>query len=176
MHPRLGLEANALPLGNQPDPDDPIGLIHPPNMEPEGKALRHASLPQQAPRLGTRFLKVRPVASDFLEFLLRRGQRIAWEYDAAHGFHNGNPGKVPRTAPAVDGQGERPAHTGVVEGLHEMVGSDEENAIPVALLERDLSHQGADQIVTNFGREAAELDQRLPAADGFHAGRLLLDE
>ncbi len=101
---------------------------------------------------------------------------MAWEYDAADGFHNGDPGKVLRTAPAVDGQGERPAHTGVVEGLHEMVGSDEENAIPVARLERDLPSQGVDQIVTNFGREAPELDQRLPAADGFHAGRLLLGE
>ena len=101
---------------------------------------------------------------------------MAWEYDAADGSRNGNPGKVLRTAPAVDSQGERPAYTGVVEGLHEMVGSDEENAIPVARLERDLVPQGVDQIVKNFGREAAELDQRLPAADGFYAGRLLFGE
>ena len=72
---------------------------------------------------------------------------MSWEYHAADGFHNGSPGKVFRTAPAVDGQGERASYARVVKRLHPMVGSDEENAIPVARLERDLAPQGAVEII-----------------------------
>ena len=94
MYPQLCVEADAAPLVDEPDADDLVGLIHRAHIEFESKTLGHASFPKQAACLGPRFLQVRPVASDLLEFLLRRRQRVAGEDDAADGFHGGDPGEA----------------------------------------------------------------------------------
>ncbi len=57
-----------------------------------------------------------------------------------------------------------------------MVRRDDQHAIPIALLDRDLLAQGLDEVVTALRRKTTELDRGAVALNGLHAQRLLLGE
>jgi hypothetical protein len=67
--------------------------------------------------------------------------------------------------PAVDRQGQRAAHPGIVGRLSFVVGLDDPAAVPVALLHGDLVAQRAYQLVAHGRWKPAELDRCTIAAD-----------
>jgi hypothetical protein len=76
--------------------------------------------------------------------------------------------------PAVERQGQRPPYAGIVERLPLVVRGDDQRAVPVALLYRDLFAERAEQLVDRRRRKAAEFDGCAVAADGFDPHRLLV--
>jgi len=67
--------------------------------------------------------------------------------------------------PAVDPQGQRAAHPGIVEWFSLVVGLDDPAAVPVALLRGDLVTQRAYQLVAHGRWKPAEFDRCTIAAD-----------
>ena len=108
-----------------------------------------------------------------LQFLFGRRQRRAREDNAADGVHIGDLGELRCAIPSVDRQGQRPAHSSVVERLSLVVGLHEAAAVPVALLNRDLVTERADELVAHRWRKPAELDGGTVAADRVDPHRLL---
>src|SRR6266511_1431297 len=72
---------------------------------------------------------------------------------------------------AVEGEGQRAADAFVVEGLALVIDRHERDAVPGALLHRDLRAERLDQAVAVRGGEAAELDVSALAPDGRDLGR-----
>src|SRR5262249_10147151 len=98
------------------------------------------------------------------------------ENNAADCLHDGDLRKMLRSAPTIDRQRERATDANVVERLPLVVRREQEDAIPVALLYRDVFAERMDEIVAALRREAAELDRGTVAADRLHAYRLLVWE
>src|ERR1700730_5962220 len=67
--------------------------------------------------------------------------------------------------PAIERQGQRPAHAGIIERLSLVSGGDDKRAFPIARLHHNLVAERADQLVYRRWREAAELDRRTIAAE-----------
>src|SRR5215831_15793086 len=108
-------------------------------------------------RLRTRLLDVGPKPGDLLQLRLSRGERRAGKDDPANRVHVGDPGEPRRAMPAVDRQGQRAAHPGIVEWLSLVVGLDDPAAVPVALVHGDLVTQRAYQLVAHGRGKPAEL-------------------
>ena len=83
---------------------------------------------------------------------------MARKDDASNRLYDGDFGKVRRAAPAVDGECERAAYPGIVEGLPLLVGNDQQIAVPVAFLNGNLVPKGAFQEIAAPRREAPKLD------------------
>ena len=135
-----------------------------------------AGLLEKAPRLGSGRLEVAPVAGELLELRVGRGQRMTGEHHAAHRLHDRDAGQVLRAAPPVHREGEGAAHPRVVIRLARVVRGEQEHAVPVALLHRDLVAERLDEVVARLWREAAELDRRPVAANGLDAHRHVLGD
>src|SRR5262249_4774132 len=135
-----------------------------------------ADLAEESPRLRARLLDVASVAGELLQFLERRGPRGAGDLDAAHFPDHGDPREVLRGLPAVEGQSESAPHALVVERLALVVDGHQREAIPPALLHRDLGPEGLHKAVALGWREAAELRMRALAADGRDLGGRRGDE
>src|SRR5438067_5946723 len=75
--------------------------------------------------------------------------------------------------PAIDRQGQRASHPDIIERLLFVVWRDQQTAIPVARLHRDLIAERAYQFFASRRRQAAELDRGAVAADRIETGRLL---
>ena len=76
--------------------------------------------------------------------------------------------------PAVDRQGQRAPHPGVVERLFLVVRLHQAAAVPVAFLDRDLVAERPDDFVTRRGRQSTKLHRRAVAADCLDPHRLLV--
>ncbi len=172
----LGLQANNFPLFGQPRRHDLVGLIDVTHIELEGESLRHARFSQQAACLGAGFLDVGPVPRDLFQLCAGRRQRVTRCDHTPDGFHNGYPGEVLGAAPAINRQGKRAAHAGVVERLHPMIRGDQQHGIPVGFLDRDLIPQGASEDIATTRREAAKLDHGRAFTDRPLALALLLGQ
>src|SRR5262249_59957636 len=83
-------------------------------------------------------------AGEPLELGGRRGERRAHPLRAADLAQDGEPREGGRALVAVEGQGEGPPHTAVVEGLALVVDGDGVPAFPGALLHRDAIPPGPD--------------------------------
>ena len=180
VEPRAGrhdllrhLETHFAPLVDQPGGDVFVRLIDIAVEELEGEPLG-AGLLQEAPRLGARFLDIRPIAGDLLQFLLCRRERRAGEDHAADRLHDRDLRQRRRAAPAVHRQAQGAAHAGIVEGFFLVVRRYRAADIPNALLRHDLIAKRADQLVARRGRHAAKLDRGAIAADRVDACRLLV--
>src|SRR5262249_34389970 len=90
------------------------------------------------------------------------------------GAHIGDLGERRRAVPAVDRQGQRTAHPGVVERLLLVVRLHHAAAVPVAFLHRDLVAEGFDDLIAGRGRQPAKLHRRTVAADRLDPHRLLV--
>ena len=101
---------------------------------------------------------------------------MSGEHDPAHRLHDGDLREVLRPAPAVDRKGQRAAHPRVAVGLAGVVRGEEQRAVPVALLHRDLVAERVHEVVARLRREAPELDGGPVAADGLDAHRHLLGD
>src|SRR5215469_4047977 len=78
--------------------------------------------------------------------------------------------------PAVDCQGQGAAHPDIVKRLPFVVGGDQISAVPVALLNGQLTAERSLQLVTSRRRKATELDRCPVAADRADPDRLLVGE
>src|ERR1700736_5687556 len=125
-------------------------------------------------RLRTRLLDVGRKPGDLLQLLLGRGERRAGKDDSANRMHVSDPGEPGRAMPAVDRQGQRAAHPGIVEWLSFVVGLDDPAAVPVALLQGDLVAQRAYQLVAHGRWKPAELDRCTIPADCLDPDCLLI--
>src|SRR5262245_63777294 len=67
--------------------------------------------------------------------------------------------------PAVDRQGQRPAHPHIIEGLFLVVGFHQGAAIPVVGLHSDLVAKRLEKLVAGGRRKPAEFDRRAVTAD-----------
>ena len=76
--------------------------------------------------------------------------------------------------PAVDRQGQCPAHARVVERFALVIGGDAAGDIPIALLHRNLVAERLDELVPRCGRQAAKLDRGAVAADRLDPYRLFV--
>src|SRR5207302_5330324 len=106
-------------------------------VEHERKAVGHARLAEQAPRLPAGGLDVAAVAGELTELALRGGVGRAWHLHAADFLHDGDPRQRFRPVPAVDGQRGRAAHARIIPRLLLVVRHDPERAVPRALLDDD---------------------------------------
>src|SRR5262249_13700256 len=112
--------------------------------------------------------------SDLLQLLLGRGERRAGKDDSANRMHVSDPGEPRRAMPAVDRQGQRAAHPGIVKWLSLVVGLDDPAAVPIALLHGDLVAQRAYQLVGHGWWKPAKLDRCTIAADCLYPDCLLI--
>src|SRR3546814_10694363 len=96
---------------------------------------------------------------------------MALEGDAADRLHDGDLGEVIRAAPTVDGEGQRAARVGIVEGLPLVIRRQEQRAVPVAFLHRDFVAKRLDEVVPALRREATELGMGPTAADRLETQR-----
>src|SRR5215472_4944345 len=78
--------------------------------------------------------------------------------------------------PAVDCQGQGAAHPDIVKRLPFVVRGDQISAVPVALLNGQLTAERSLQLVTSRRRKATELDRCPVAADRADPDRLLVGE
>src|SRR5215468_2375891 len=76
--------------------------------------------------------------------------------------------------PAVDRQGQRPAHPHIIEGLFLVVGFHQGAAIPVVGLHSDLVAKRLEKLVAGGRRKPAEFDRRAVTADRLDSNGLLL--
>src|SRR5262249_28490182 len=93
--------------------------------------------------------------------------------DSADRTQHRDPGEGCGTVPSVDGESERAADTSIVEWLLLMVRCGDVTAVQIALLNRDLVSEGADELVARRGRQVAEIDRGAVAADGIDPYGLL---
>ena len=131
---------------------------------------------EQSLGLGTRLLNVGAVTGELHQLFFRRRERMVGEHDATDRLDDRDLGQVRRTAPTIDRKAQSLTHAHVVERLALMVRRHDEDAVPVALLNRDVLAEGGNEIVTALRWEAAELDGCLITANGLDAQRLGLRE
>src|SRR5262249_62009116 len=93
------------------------------------------------------------------------------ENNAADCLHDGDLRKMLRSAPTIDRQRERATDANVVERLPLVVRREQEDAIPVALLYRDVFAERMDEIVAALRRGPAALDRGTRGAARPHADR-----
>ena len=165
-------QADLLELVDEPSAHHAVRLVHAAVEEHELETLRARFL-EQPSRLGPGLIDIGPIAGDLRELFFRRRQGVAREDNAADRLHDGDLRQIFRARPAIDRQGERAAHADVVEGLPPVIRQELKRTVPVAFLNDDFVAQRLDQIVARLGREAAELDGGLVAADRLQAHRHL---
>src|SRR4029077_2764074 len=102
QYPLGYVQSDLAPLVDDPDSIIFIGLIDVAVEQFEAEPLGSGFF-EQAPRLAPRLLDIGPVTGDLLELLLGRGERRAWEGDAADRMYDRDLGQLRRAAPAVDG-------------------------------------------------------------------------
>src|SRR6185369_10190011 len=124
------------------DPHRLVRLGNPAILEGEREALGNARLAEEPARLRPAGRDVAAVAGELLQLRWRRGPGRPRHLNTRDLLHHRDAGEVARGLMAVEGEGQCPPDSLVVEWLAIVIDGDQREAVPGALLDGDLrSHR-----------------------------------